>query len=152
MRDTPDVIARPPLLYIGALALGLAIDWASPAPFLPQTLQYIAGAALIVLAGALAGWAFARFIRAGTNIPTNRPTTALVTAGPYRFSRNPIYAALTLLYLGIALAVDSVWIAALIVPVLITIRYGVIAREEIFLERKFSDAYREYKARVRRWL
>jgi protein-S-isoprenylcysteine O-methyltransferase Ste14 len=100
----------------------------------------------------LAGWAFARFIRAGTNIPTNRPTTALVTAGPYRFSRNPIYIALTLLYLGIALAVDSAWIAGLIVPVLIAIRYGVIAREESFLEQKFGAAYRDYKARVRRWL
>lgn len=152
MRDAPDVITHPPFLYLGALAAGLVLDWAWPAPFLPAALQYALGAALIALAAALAGWAFACFIRAGTNIPTSRPTTALVTEGPYRYSRNPIYVGLTLLYLGLAVVIDSAWIVALIVPVFLAIRYGVIAREERYLEGKFGDAYRAYTARVRRWL
>jgi protein-S-isoprenylcysteine O-methyltransferase Ste14 len=93
-----------------------------------------------------------RFLRAGTNIPVNRPTIALVTDGLYRFSRNPIYVALTTSYLGIAIAADSLWTAALVVPVLVVMRVGVIAREEAYLARKFPDAYPAYKARVRRWL
>jgi protein-S-isoprenylcysteine O-methyltransferase Ste14 len=81
-----------------------------------------------------------------------KPTTALVTEGPFRYSRNPIYLALTLLYVGVALLINALWILLLIVPVLLVIRYGVIAREEAYLTRKFGDTYRQYTARVQRWL
>lgn len=152
MRDAPKVIAPPPLLYLGAILLGLALDWLRPAPLLPQAWQYGLGAAAFALGGAVAAWAIANFRRAGTNVPTYRPTTALVAEGPYRFSRNPIYVGLTLAYLGVALAVDSAWMLALVAPLLAVMRYGVIAREEAYLEGKFGDAYRSYKQRVRRWL
>jgi len=152
MRDAPDVITHPPFLYLGGLFLGLALDWAWPQPFLPAPIQYGVGGALIAVSFVPAGWAFARFIGAGTNIPTNRPTTALVTSGPYRFSRNPIYVGMTLVYLGLALVIDSAWILAGIVPILLAMRYGVIAREERYLEAKFGELYRAYKSRVRRWL
>jgi protein-S-isoprenylcysteine O-methyltransferase Ste14 len=90
-----------------------------------------------------------------------KPTTALVTEGPCRYSRNPLYVALTLLYLGVAFLVNALWILLLIVPVLVVIRYGIIAREEAYLTRKFGEAYltrkfgeayRQYTTQVRRWL
>jgi protein-S-isoprenylcysteine O-methyltransferase Ste14 len=81
-----------------------------------------------------------------------KPTTALVTEGPFRYSRNPIYVALTLLYVGVALLINALWILLLIVPAVLVLRYGVIAREEAYLARKFGDAYRQYMAQVRRWL
>jgi protein-S-isoprenylcysteine O-methyltransferase Ste14 len=85
-------------------------------------------------------------------VPTNEPTRALVTTGIHGWSRNPIYVGLFLVYAGIAIAARSPWAFILAVPLAITIRYGVIAREEAYLEQRFGDAYRNYKARVRRWL
>jgi protein-S-isoprenylcysteine O-methyltransferase Ste14 len=81
-----------------------------------------------------------------------KSTTALVTEEPFRYSRNPIYVVLTLLYLGVAFLVNALWILLLVVPVLVVIRYGVIAREEAYLTRKFGDAYHQYTTQVRRWL
>jgi protein-S-isoprenylcysteine O-methyltransferase Ste14 len=81
-----------------------------------------------------------------------KPTTALVTEGPFRYSRNPIYVALTLLYVGVALLINALWILLLVVPAVLVLRYGVIAREEAYLTRKFGDAYRQYTTQVRRWL
>jgi len=151
-RDIPGVIAPPPLILLGHILLGLALDWLRPAPFLPAAAQYALGAVLIVLALALAGAAIFRFARAGTNVPTRQPATALVVAGPYRFSRNPIYVGMILLLLGIGVMVDSVWILACAVPFALVLRYGVIAREERYLAAKFGDAYRLYCAKVRRWI
>ena len=81
-----------------------------------------------------------------------KPTTALVTEGPFRYSRNPIYVALTLLYLGVASLVNALWILLLVMPVLLIIRYGVIAREDVYLTWNFGEAYRQYMAQVQRWL
>ena len=83
---------------------------------------------------------------------TPLPTTALVTKGLYSYSRNPIYVALTLIYLGLAIGAGSVWSVIFLVPTLALIRYGVIAREERYLERKFDGAYIDYRNRVRRWI
>jgi protein-S-isoprenylcysteine O-methyltransferase Ste14 len=85
-------------------------------------------------------------------VPTNQPTRALVTTGVHGWSRNPIYLGLFLVYGGIGLAARSPWALILTLPLAITIRYGVVAREEAYLERRFGKAYRDYKARVRRWL
>ncbi len=90
--------------------------------------------------------------RAGTNVRPDQPTLALVFDGPFRFTRNPLYLAATGLYLGIALLVDALWPLLLLVPVLAVLRWGVVAREERYLEAKFGEPYRAYKARVRRWL
>lgn len=151
-RDTPGVIAPPPLILLGFFLAGLGLDWLRPVPFLPQSIQYALGGALIALALALAVSAIVCFSRAGTNVPTRRPATALVAAGPYRFSRNPIYVGMIALLLGAGVMVDSVWIVALAVPFALVLRYGVIAREERYLEAKFADSYRAYRARVRRWV
>ena len=85
-------------------------------------------------------------------MPTNQPTRALVTTGIHGWTRNPIYLGLFLLYVGIGIAVRSPSILILTLPLAIAIRYGVVAREEAYLEQRFGGAYRDYKARVRRWL
>ncbi len=151
-RGSPGVLAPPPLILAGHLILGLALDWILAAPFLAPAIQYSLGAVLIAAAAALAGAAIVRFARAGTNVPTHRPTTALVVAGPYRYSRNSIYVAMLLLLLGIGIMVDSAWIVALAAPFALVLRYGVIAREERYLDAKFGDPYRAYRARIRRWV
>ncbi|NQV80212.1 MAG: isoprenylcysteine carboxylmethyltransferase family protein, partial [Alphaproteobacteria bacterium] len=93
-----------------------------------------------------------RFRRAGTAVQPYKPSTTVVTDGVYRFSRNPIYLGLTAFYLGLAFAVNSGWAILLLPLVLVVMHYGVIAREERYLEGKFGAAYRDYKNRVRRWL
>jgi protein-S-isoprenylcysteine O-methyltransferase Ste14 len=103
--------------------------------------------ALVIIFGA-AG----RFRAAGTNIPPSLPTTALVTDGIYTRTRNPFYLGSTLVYCGLAVAAGSLWAIVLLVPLLWVINVGVIAREERYLERRFGEAYRTYKGRVRRWV
>ena len=93
-----------------------------------------------------------RFAAAGTNIPPTLPTTALVVDGIYGRTRNPLYLGLILIYLGLGVAAGSLWAIGLVVPLLWVINVGVVKREERYLERKFGDAYRDYKARVRRWI
>ena len=150
--DTAGVIARPPFLYLGSLAAAIGLDWIFPAP-LPEHALRLPLAILLAVAGlGLVAVCFRRFKAAGTNVPTWIPTTALVIAGPYRFSRNTIYLALTLIYLGLGIGHGSVWPLVLLAPLLIVMRYGVIGREERYLEGKFGDAYRAYLSSVRRWI
>ena len=116
-----------------------------------RALQWTSG--IVTAAGlALLVWAAMTFGRAGTDIPVNRPTSTIVEAGPYRFTRNPIYTGMFLGLIGFSIAFDSLWLLILLVPFYLVIRYGVVAREEAYLERKFGDVYRAYKTRVRRWL
>ena len=152
---TAGVIARPPLLYVGALLLGLAADHLLPLPFdVPKAgLVHSTIAGLVVVVGlALMAAGIRDFSRGGTPVPTNQPTRTLVTTGTHRWSRNPIYVGMFFIYLGIGLAARSPWIVILTLPLGITVRYGVVAREEAYLERRFGNAYRDYKSRVRRWL
>jgi protein-S-isoprenylcysteine O-methyltransferase Ste14 len=153
---TAGVIARPPLLFLAALLLGLAADHLLPVPFaVPEAdlVQRIMAGSLMILIGlACAAAGIRDFSRAGTPVPTNEPTRELVTTGMHGWSRNPIYVGMFLIYGGIAVAVRSPWTLILTLPLAITIRYGVVAREEAYLERRFGDAYRGYKARVHRWL
>jgi protein-S-isoprenylcysteine O-methyltransferase Ste14 len=152
---TAGVIARPPLLFLAALLLGFVSDRLLPLPFaVPEAdlVHWIISGALILIGLALAAAGIRNFLRAGTPVPTNEPTHALVTTGIYRWTRNPIYLGFFLVYGGIGLAVRSPSILILAPPLAIAIRYGVVAREEAYLERRFGDAYRDYKARVRRWL
>jgi protein-S-isoprenylcysteine O-methyltransferase Ste14 len=152
---TAGVIARPPLLFLAAILLGLVSDHLLPVPFaVPGAARtcWIIGGSLILIGLVLAAAGIRNFSRAGTPVPTNRTTRALVTAGIHGWTRNPIYVGLFLVYGGIGVAARSPWTLILTLPLAITIRYGVVAREEVYLERRFGDAYRGYKARVRRWL
>ncbi len=150
--DRPGVIARPPLIYLGFLAVGLGLDRLWPLAFLPEAVQYPMGGALIVLGLFVAVASVWRFKAAGTGFRTSEPATTILTDGPYRYSRNPIYLGLTAIYVGIGILADAPWVLVLLVPVLVVMHVGVIAREERYLERKFGEEYLDYKAGVRRWI
>jgi protein-S-isoprenylcysteine O-methyltransferase Ste14 len=151
--DTAQVVVRPSLAWGLAVIAGLALDWLVPLSFLPADLPAgWLGAMVFVLALALVAWAIATITRAGSNVPTNLPTTAIVESGPYRFTRNPIYLGMFLGLIGLAVVFDDLWLLRMLVPFALVTRYGVVAREEAYLERKFGDAYRGYRSRVRRWL
>ena len=151
--DNAGVIARPPRIVMGTFLAGLALQWLLP-PFCLVT-----GAAHRWLGGAIAvggvslmAWAMRTFRAAGTHVETWRPTQTIVTRGPYGWSRNPIYTGMLAIYVGLAMALDALYVLALAVPLFFVLRFGVIAREEKYLERKFGAEYLAYKARVRRWL
>jgi len=146
------VIARPPLLFLAALLLGVLSDRLLPLSFAIQGGGWLLGGSLILIGAALTAAGIGNFGRAATPVPTNQPTRTLVTTGIHGWTRNPIYLGLFLVYSGIAIAARSPWTLALMLPLAITIRYGVVAREEAYLEQRFGDSYRAYKARVRRWL
>ncbi len=149
------VIARPPLLFLGGLLLGLGLDRLLPLPFESPAggPAYPTAGGLAILLGLAVFIAGIRGLsRAATPVPTNQPTRVLVTTGIHGWTRNPIYLGMFLVYLGIAIAAQSPWILLLLLPLAVTIRYGVVAREEAYLEWRFGDAYRYYKAHVRRWL
>jgi protein-S-isoprenylcysteine O-methyltransferase Ste14 len=151
--DTAQVLVRPPLMWALAAIVGIALGWLIPWPFLPAAVPAVwLGVALFALAVALFVWAIMTMTRAGSNVPTSRPTTAIVDAGPYGFTRNPIYLGMMLSLVGLAIAFDSIWSLITLVFFFLIIRYGVVAREEAYLDRKFGDVYRGYRARVRRWL
>ncbi|HEX5435803.1 MAG TPA: isoprenylcysteine carboxylmethyltransferase family protein [Gemmatimonadaceae bacterium] len=156
LRDTAGVIVPPPALYGAALIIALALHYvvlplriASPPTGL---LLPLAGMALIILGLSLSIAVMRSFGRAGTPVPPSCPTTRFVSAGPYRYTRNPDYIGQTLLYTGIALVTNSWWPLILLPLVLLVVHYGVVRREERYLEGKFGQEYRNYTARVRRWL
>ncbi len=156
--ETAGVIARPPLLFLAALLLGFVIDHLLTLPFpvarigpLHWTSAIIAGCLILIGLSVFAA-STRNFADAGTPVQGTRPTRALVTTGIHGWSRNPIYVGMFLVYVGIGLAVRGPWILILVLPLAIVMRYGVVAREEAYLERRFGEAYRAYKARVRRWV
>ena len=143
----------PPLAYAAPMAAGLAMHFALSDRILPQGwVQLAAGLPLMVVSGLLAVWASMTMRRAGTTVDAYKSTTAVVSHGPFRFSRNPMYLSLTGLYLGIAVSVNTLWVVVLLPVALVAITVGVIAREESYLERKFGTEYNSYKSAVRRWL
>lgn len=150
--ETADVAAPPPLIYGASLLLGLALGRFLPTPFIEAQAARTIGTAAIVVALTIGFPAVLSMRRSHTNVNPYRPTTALVVSGPFRFTRNPLYLSLTLLYFGIACITQSLWALVLLVPVIVFMQRGVIDREERYLERRFGADYLAYKARVRRWL
>ena len=125
----------------------------SPVVFAPPGSKNRITAGFMILIGVVVFVAGIRnFSSAATPVQGTEPTRTLVTTGIHGWSRNPIYVGMFLVYAGIGIAVRSPWILTLTLPLAITMRYGVVAREEAYLERRFGDTYRDYKARVRRWL
>ncbi|RWC03372.1 isoprenylcysteine carboxylmethyltransferase family protein [Mesorhizobium sp.] len=148
---TAGVIARPPLLFLAALLIGFVLDRLLRLPF-PVAGAWIIGGSLILVGLALFAAGIRNFSRATTPVPTNEPTRVLVTTGIHGWTRNPIYLGMFLIYGGIGIAAQNSWILVLTLPLAILIRYGVVAREEAYLERRFGSAYLDYRQRVRRWL
>ena len=153
-KDTPGVIAPPPFIFLVFLIAGWGLDQAVATPAFPieDMARKVVALALIIGGLVLEFWASGFFQKAGTNVVPYRPATALVTDGPYRFSRNPMYVGFAITYLGLALGLQSPIAVAFLLPCLFVMSWGVIAREERYLEAKFGRAYTDYKSRVRRWL
>ena len=150
--DSPGVSVPPPLIFAAGFTVGLVLNWLlpvrafSPAPF------KTAGWLLAVAAGLLALWAAWTMHRAGTHINPRRPATTIVTNGPFRFTRNPLYLSLAILSLGAALFFDIAWALPALIPTVVIVQKYVICREESYLAAKFGTAYLEYKMKTRRWL
>jgi len=176
---TAGVVARPIRLFPAALLLGFVLDHLVPLPFVVQRAAPLLGftldqppsfqlgtsrigmvhwiiatiaGTLFLIGIALFAAGVRNFSRAATPLPTNQPARVLVTTGVHAWTRNPIYLGFFLMYAGIGIAARSPSVLALTLPLAVTIRYGVVAREEAYLERRFGDTYRDYRSRVRRWL
>ncbi len=152
----PDVanlgLVRPPLVYLGAILLGVLLHFGWPLPLVRHPVGGPIGAGVVLMAVGLFIAAVRTFRAAGTPVPGNRPTTTIVRTGPYRFSRNPIYLAFSSLQVGIAFWVSSLWLLITLVPALALMSFWVIPREERYLEARFPSEYLPYKSSVPRWL
>ncbi|MCW3836087.1 methyltransferase family protein [Sphingomonas canadensis] len=152
-KDSAGVRFPPPLMFLGALGAGMLLDaligrWGLP---FGNYLEHSAGWVLLVGGAAVLLSAAGLFRRAGTRLEPWKTSSALITDGVYRWTRNPMYLGMAAAYLGIALILDSLTVALLLVPLVLAVEREVIAREEGYMEAKFGDAYRAYKASVRRW-
>ena len=144
--------ARPPFIYLGAIVLGVALHLVWPLRLVAPSLSTPIGAVATVLAVVLFVSAVRTFRAAGTPVPGNLPTTTIVRNGPYRFTRNPIYLAFSMVHLGLAVGVNSVALLITLVPAVAVMSLLVIPREERYLAARFPSEYMSYKASVRRWL
>lgn len=152
--QSPGVRFPPPLIFVGGFLAGWSVERAQPLGFhgwrSPGTSAV--GWLLIGIGLAIGGWAFATFLRHHTAVFPNRPATSLVTEGPYRFSRNPMYAALIFVYVGLSLLSGIFWPVVFLPLVLVLLWATVIRRDERYLADAFGSQYAAYQARVRRWL
>ena len=151
-KDIPGVIAPPPVIYLGGLGIGFLLEALLPGGSFPGHIHQVLGALFLVLGLGLLAWWVSSFRRAHTTMPPYAETTALVTDGPYRLSRNPAYVGDALTYVGIALLADAPWVLLPLPLVLALMQQGVILREERYMQRRFGQDYLSFKARTRRWL
>lgn len=150
-QDNPGVIAPPPLIFAGPLAAGLLLHRFFPKKFVPRWIGLTLGGLGIISGVILIRSGLREMFSAQTNVDPRQPATTIVTEGPYRYTRNPLYMGLTLIYAGIAFLANALWAMLLLPVALVVMVYGVIKREEQYLERKFGEQYLSYKIRVRRW-
>ena len=150
--DNPGVIAPPPLIYAGALAAGLLANRRYRIPILPRRLARTLGLSMVVGGLAVGFLGDREMHRAETNVNPYKPATTVVTGGPFRFTRNPLYLSMVLIYLGISALANGLAPILLLPIIQRLMRRGVIEREERYLERKFGDEYVRYKVQVPRWI
>jgi protein-S-isoprenylcysteine O-methyltransferase Ste14 len=151
--DHADVRILPPLLFLGSIGLGLVLHWIVALPFATgSTLRVVLGLGLLALGVAAMAWTIVWMRRTRQDPDPRTPSPELIVAGPFRFSRNPIYVGMALVQAGIGIALGDFWLLLLLVPTLWILTKGVIEKEEAYLERRFGDAYAGFRARVRRWL
>jgi len=151
-KDNAGVITIPPVIYLAGLLTGYLIHYFYPLGFMSEPVSFLIGVLLIAVAIPIALIALLAMKRAETSPDVFSPTTEIVTTGIYRFTRNPMYTSLVIIYLGISFLVNSLWILLLLVPVVIVVNQGIIKREEKYLEQKFGEKYLQYKSEVRRWV
>lgn len=148
--DAPDVKMLPPMILVLFISGGIIVDWLIPFDWGHMW----GGLGLILFSCALfcAGWAINIMKTAGTNVPPNRPTTAIVTQGPFQYTRNPIYLSFLVAYAGLAMMADAPMMLLLIPGLYYVLDKMVIVPEETYLTDKFGDVYTDYAATVRRWV
>ena len=150
--DNAGVAFHPPLLLAASLGVGFLLRWLAPLPVFSSTASTMIGPAIVALSVGIFSWAAGTMLRGHASIPTNTPTDAIVTRWPFRFSRNPIYLSMVLLHIGVGVWTNSLWFFVLAATCVVLLTWGVILREERYLERKFGHEYLSYKSRVRRWI
>ena len=153
-QTTSGVRVFPPLIHVAAIALGFLIQWIVPVRIggSGRLIALVAGCLLLGIAVGLIGWTATLMSRAGTTPNPTRPTTALVFRGPFRMTRNPMYLAWELICIGVGLVANALWPIVMAVPAAFVTYRLVISKEERYLEGKFGAEYRDYKARIRRWI
>jgi protein-S-isoprenylcysteine O-methyltransferase Ste14 len=150
--DRPGVLIFPPLIMGLALLSAIALDWLWPLPIFVRPVAPVLGTLLSIFGAGSAAWGRKIMVQGGTNVSPMKPSTAIVTEGPFRFSRNPLYVGLTSLFIGLSLLIGTWWGCLLFFPAVLVLHYGVVVREERYLEQKFGDRYLSYKNAVRRYL
>jgi protein-S-isoprenylcysteine O-methyltransferase Ste14 len=149
----PGIITPPPRLYMGAFAIAVMGHVVFPLPVTSSGLIIrLFGVFMLIISALLARWSFLAMRKIGTSANPNKESVALSTSGPFAFSRNPIYLAMTGLYIGAGALLNSWWALFLLPLLLYLMHKGVILREERYLLAQFGDVYESYKATVRRWL
>jgi protein-S-isoprenylcysteine O-methyltransferase Ste14 len=152
LRDHSGVFVPPPLIYFVFFIIGMLLQLVCSVRILSPSADRAIGVICIMSGLTLIAWSVQTFWRSKTSVIPVRPSSAIVTGGPFRFTRNPMYIALTLLYLGTAFWLNTLWPIVLLPVLLFLVQSYVIAREERYLERKFGKEYLQYKSRVRKWL
>jgi protein-S-isoprenylcysteine O-methyltransferase Ste14 len=154
-RDSAGVIAPPPLILAIAIVLGLLLDWLLPAYLLYLLLslaeRIVIGVGLIAAGAAVTIPAMRGFRSAGTNVEPWKPSLALVTDGIFGWLRNPMYVGATLFLAGLSIMLASDWMLVMAVGFVLVIHFGVVKREERYLEAKFGEPYRQYMGKVPRY-
>lgn len=153
-RDTPNVLIFPPVIPFSALIMGVVLNYFIPLGLLAHVLflgRFVVGAISFLVGVGMVIGANRIFQRIGTNVRPSEPTLALATKGIFTRTRNPMYVggSLALLGIGIGFALD--WVILLLLLSLPLLHYGIILREERYLEGKFGDEYRRYKTQVPRY-
>ena len=154
-KDIPGIIAPPPLIALAAVLIGVLLDRLMPLDGLATLLRpwgcgFVGG--VLVASGLAIGLAGRqRFVEADTNINPWKPALHLTTAGIYRYVRNPMYVGMLVIAVGLGVAFASDWTLVMVPPVAFVMHFGVVVREERYLEAKFGEPYRQYKVRAARW-
>ena len=152
--DRANVAVLPSLPYLLTVIAGVVVDWLwEPYRLFPEAwIGHAAGWPVVAAATLLVIWAVVTMGRTGEHPSVHKATRAIVSTGPYAYTRNPMYLSLILVYAGIVLIFNTLWPVILLPLPLLVIQYGVIHREERYLERKFGDEYARYRTKTRRWL
>jgi len=150
--DHPGVLVFPPLLFVICCAGGVIAHFCCPYRLPLEPWVRFGGVALGLSAVMFAIWGQRTMKAAGTNVHPGMPALAIVAEGPFAFTRNPLYLSLIALFTAIGVALASPAFLVVLPPLALMLHFGVVLREERYLEAKFGDAYRAYKARVRRWI
>jgi protein-S-isoprenylcysteine O-methyltransferase Ste14 len=145
-------VIAPPLVFAAAIAAGIVLDLFIPVDLLPAAVQLCTGSALIGFAVFLSAVSFRSFIKNRTTSGHRKDTLMLITDGPFRYTRNPLYLSGLLLVFGFGLLLDSVWIVALTAPAMVIVHFTAVLREEDYLLSRFGPKYEHYRSSVRRWI